>query len=209
MLLLLASGCSGTSPDAGPAAATPSSSANGSSSSTACVRARATFTEVRNTLSRSGGSGPDARDAVRTLRDTVEQHVDCFDADTVQSTTHMAETFLPPTAAAEQALAEAEDSCGPDRSEFGGAPPPEGAPLAETPQQAMTDARDQGDALPNGEPARSFEGDGMVGFSFRDGDGFQGWVLTVRTDRGWYARHVVTCGGSPATKGGGSPATTG
>ena len=165
-----------------------------------CVQARETFTEARETRSLTFGSSQDSRDALRTMRDTVERHPECFDADTVEQVPERAEGLLPPTVAAEQALAEAEDACGPPpHSAHSGGPVQ--TPTADTPERAVTDARGQagGVTVPPGEPLRTFEGDGLVGFSFRDGDGFNGWVLTVRTDSGWYVRHAIACeGGSPA-----------
>lgn len=203
-LLVATSGCSsGTTDGSAATTAAPSATAATTSSSfpdDECMQARETFTDARNTRSRTFGGGQDGRDALRAMRDTVERHPECFDADTVEQVPERAEGLLPPTVAAEQALAEAEDACGPPpHSAYSGGPPQ--TPTANTPERAVTDARDEagGTTVPQGEPLRTFEGDGLVGFSFRDGDGFNGWVLTVRTDSGWYVRHAVACGGSTAT----------
>lgn len=144
--------------------------------------------EARQVVADTFGGGVEGREAQETIADTITARPDCFSEEEVGFARQLREV-LPSSDAEADALRRAEEACGGDVG--GQAVTGHDRPAHGSPEQALagTDLK-----LPSGEPERSFEGDGRVGFDYRDGAAYRGWVLVQQSDDGWFVKRVITCG---------------
>lgn len=153
--------------------------------------------EARQVVAVTFGGGVEGREAQETIADTIEARPDCFSEEEVEFARGIRQV-LPASDAEADALREAEEAC--ENIVRAQAITGRAAPGHDSPEQTLAETDE---TLPRGEPERSFEEDGQVGFDYRAGAAYQGWVLVQQSDDGWFVKRVITCGGAagPRTAG--------
>lgn len=150
--------------------------------------------EARQVLAATFGGGVDGREAQKTIADTIEARPDCFSEEEVELARGIRQ-LLPASDAEADALREAEEAC--ENIVGQQARAGRAGPGHESPEQTLAETDE---TLPSGEPERSFEEDGRVGFDYRDGAAYQGWVMVQQSDDGWFVKRVITCGGAAGSQ---------
>ncbi len=150
--------------------------------------------EARQVVADTFGGGVEGREAQETIAGTIEARPDCFSKEEVEFARGIRQ-LLPSSDAEADALRKAEEACGDLVGEESAQGGPGRSGAHGNPEQALADT----DAtLPSGEPERSFEEDGRVGFDYLDGAAYQGWVLVQESADGWFVKRVITCGDEAA-----------